>query len=65
MNRQYWGFDLGDGESTVARTDSESRGTPAIVPVDGRDVMLDAPGQLDQKQLDELCLKVEMPEKQQ
>jgi len=26
----------------------------------GRDVMLDAPGELDQKQLDELQLKVEL-----
>ena len=28
----------------------------------GRDVMLDAPGQLDQSQLDELCLKVDVKE---
>ncbi|MBQ7179669.1 MAG: aspartate--tRNA ligase [Bacteroidaceae bacterium] len=28
----------------------------------GRDVMLDAPGSLDQKQLDELCLTLELPE---
>lgn len=28
----------------------------------GRDVMLDAPAALDDKQLDELCLKVEIPE---
>ena len=28
----------------------------------GRDVMLDAPGALDQKQLDELCLALELPE---
>ena len=28
----------------------------------GRDVMLDAPACLDQKQLDELCLKVDLPE---
>ena len=30
----------------------------------GRDVMLDAPGELDQKQLDELNLKVVMEEKE-
>ena len=29
----------------------------------GRDVMLDAPGELDQKQLDELNLQVVVPEK--
>lgn len=28
----------------------------------GRDVMLDAPGALDQKQLDELCLALDLPE---
>ena len=28
----------------------------------GRDVMLDAPACIDQKQLDELCLKVDLPE---
>ncbi len=28
----------------------------------GRDVMLDAPGTLDQKQLDELCLQIALPE---
>ena len=28
----------------------------------GRDVMLDAPGELDQKQLDELCLSLSLPE---
>jgi aspartyl-tRNA synthetase len=28
----------------------------------GRDVMLDAPGELDQKQLDELCLSLNLPE---
>lgn len=28
----------------------------------GRDVMLDAPAALDQKQLDELCLQIEIPE---
>lgn len=28
----------------------------------GRDVMLDAPAALEQKQLDELCLKIEIPE---
>ena len=28
----------------------------------GRDVMLDAPGYIDQSQLDELCLKVDLPE---
>ena len=28
----------------------------------GRDVMLDAPGQLDDSQLEELCLKVDIKE---
>ena len=28
----------------------------------GRDVMLDAPGQIDQSQLDELCLKIDIKE---
>ncbi len=30
----------------------------------GRDVMLDAPATLDQKQLDELCLAIDIPEKE-
>lgn len=30
----------------------------------GRDVMLDAPAALDQKQLDELCLAIDMPDKE-
>ncbi len=30
----------------------------------GRDVMLDAPAALDQKQLDELCLAIDIPEKE-
>jgi aspartyl-tRNA synthetase len=31
----------------------------------GRDVMLDAPGELDQKQLDELCLALNLPQGQE
>ena len=35
----YWGFDLGDGESTIARVSSESR-TPEIVEVEGKKVTI-------------------------
>ncbi len=37
----YWGFDLGDGESAVARVDSE-RGMPEIVAIDGKRVVITA-----------------------
>ncbi len=36
---QYWGFDLGDGESAVARVDSSGR-VPEIVEVDGRRIVI-------------------------
>ena len=29
----YWGFDLGDGESTVARVRGEGQSSPETVPV--------------------------------
>ena len=35
----YWGFDLGDGESTVARV-TEALSTPEIVEIDGRKVTI-------------------------
>ena len=38
----YWGFDLGDGESTVARVHGEGQSSPEIVPVEGRRVFLTA-----------------------
>lgn len=38
----YWGFDLGDGESTVARASGEGESRPEIVPVDGGEVLLTA-----------------------
>ena len=40
MSKQYWGFDLGDGESTIARADGQSRTAPEIVPVDGKRVTI-------------------------
>ena len=40
MSMQYWGFDLGDGESALARTFSEGRSYPEIVDVDGRKVTI-------------------------
>ena len=36
----YWGFDLGDGESTLARVGSEGRNYPEIIDVDGKKVMV-------------------------
>ena len=36
---QYWGFDLGDGESTLARV-GEAGGIPEIIEVDGRKVTI-------------------------
>ncbi len=38
----YWGFDLGDGESTVARVQGEGQSSPEIVPVEGSRVLLTA-----------------------
>ena len=36
----YWGFDLGDGESTLARVGSEGKNVPEIVEVDGKKVTI-------------------------
>ena len=36
---QYWGFDLGDGESAVARVDSSGR-LPEVVDVDGKKITI-------------------------
>ncbi len=38
---QYWGYDLGDGESAVARTDGEG-GLPQVVAIGGKAVTLTA-----------------------
>ena len=38
----YWGFDLGDGESTVARARGEGHAGPDVIPVDGSRVVLSA-----------------------
>ena len=38
----YWGFDLGDGESTVARVPGEGPYSPEVVPVEGSPVLLTA-----------------------
>ena len=38
----YWGFDLGDGESTVARVRGEGQSSPETVPVEGSRVLLTA-----------------------
>ena len=37
----YWGFDLGDGESAVARVDGE-QGLPEIVEIEGKKVVITA-----------------------
>ncbi len=37
---QYWGFDLGDGESTLARVAGEDRTCPEIIEVDGKKVII-------------------------
>ena len=39
---QYWGFDLGDGESTLARVSSEGKSYPEIVEVEGNKVIASA-----------------------
>ena len=36
----YWGFDLGDGESTLARVGSEGLASPEIIDVDGKKVTI-------------------------
>ena len=36
----YWGFDLGDGESTLARVGSGGVSYPEIVDVDGKKVTI-------------------------
>ncbi|MER2235277.1 MAG: hypothetical protein ABS901_02935 [Candidatus Limivicinus sp.] len=36
----YWGFDLGDGESTLARVGSEGKNVPEIIEVDGKKVTI-------------------------
>ena len=36
----YWGFDLGDGESTLARAAGEGSSIPEIIEVDGRKVTI-------------------------
>ena len=36
----YWGFDLGDGESTLARVGSADRSIPEIIEVDGKKVTI-------------------------
>ena len=38
----YWGFDLGDGESAVARVNGEGLTAPEIVEIDGRRVVITA-----------------------
>ena len=38
----FWGFDLGDGESAVARTGEDGRAAPEIMEVEGRKVFLTA-----------------------
>ena len=38
----YWGFDLGDGESAVARVSGEGLGAPEVVTIDGRQVVITA-----------------------
>ena len=37
---QYWGFDLGDGESTLARVSSAEGSYPEVIEVDGRKVTI-------------------------
>ena len=36
----YWGFDLGDGESTLARVAGEGSSVPEIIEVDGKKVTI-------------------------
>ena len=37
---QYWGFDLGDGESALARVSSEGKSYPDIIEVEGNKVII-------------------------
>lgn len=37
---QYWGFDLGDGESAVARVGSGENRSPEIVDIDGKKIVI-------------------------
>ena len=37
----YWGFDLGDGESSIARVDGE-RGLPEIIEIEGKKIIITA-----------------------
>ena len=37
---QYWGFDLGDGESTLARVSSEEGSYPKVIEVEGKKVVI-------------------------
>ena len=37
---QYWGFDLGDGESTLARVSGEGKNYPQIIEVEGNKVII-------------------------
>ena len=37
---QYWGFDLGDGESAVARIGTAGNGYPEVIRVDGKKVTI-------------------------
>ena len=37
---QYWGFDLGDGESTLARVSSEEGSYPKVIEVEGKKVII-------------------------
>ncbi len=36
----YWGFDLGDGESALARVDGEGQSYPEIIEVDGKKITI-------------------------
>lgn len=38
----YWGFDLGDGESAIARVNDEDGSLPEIVAIDGQEVLISA-----------------------
>ncbi len=38
----YWGFDLGDGESALARVSGEGLNLPEVVEVEGKKVVLTA-----------------------
>ena len=41
-NMYYWGFDLGDGESAIARVSEDRRKTPEILEVEGNRVFITA-----------------------